>query len=122
MAQSVVVQGTSPQTVVLGEEVIEFIDVGQQGPPGSAGIGFPVGGTTGQQLAKVDDTDYNTIWVDPPTGSNAYGSLIGDTGTATAVGSESITFTGADTSIKTTVTNGTDTVEFEVDVVDGGYY
>ena len=33
-----------------------------------AGQGVPAGGTTGQILAKVDETDYNTHWIDAPGG------------------------------------------------------
>lgn len=33
-----------------------------------AGQGVPSGGTTGQILAKADDTDYNTGWIDAPSG------------------------------------------------------
>lgn len=33
-----------------------------------SGQGVPSGGTTGQILTKADDTDYNTEWVDPPSG------------------------------------------------------
>ena len=36
---------------------------GMDGTDGTNGIGIAVGGTTGQVLAKVDDTDYNTRWV-----------------------------------------------------------
>jgi len=39
------------------------------GPSGSAGIGVPTGGTTGQVLTKDTSTDYDTSWqtpVDPP--------------------------------------------------------
>lgn len=39
---------------------------GPQGPAGldgSDGFGVPPGGTTGQVLAKIDNTDYNTQWV-----------------------------------------------------------
>ena len=46
---------------------------GPQGPagtPGANGQGVPVGGTTGQVLAKVDATDYNTQWVTPSTGGS----------------------------------------------------
>lgn len=35
---------------------------GDQGDPGADGVGLPVGGTTGQVLAKVDGTDYNVVW------------------------------------------------------------
>ncbi len=36
---------------------------GPQGPAGTNGVGVPAGGTTGQVLAKIDGTDYNTQWV-----------------------------------------------------------
>jgi len=35
---------------------------------GPAGEGVPVGGTTGQVLAKVNATNYNTQWVNSGTG------------------------------------------------------
>ena len=34
--------------------------------PGPPGGGLPPGGTTGQVLAKIDETDYNVEWIDPP--------------------------------------------------------
>lgn len=37
-------------------------------PGGGGGAGVPAGGTTGQVLAKVDDTDYNTEWATPAEG------------------------------------------------------
>lgn len=43
-------------------------DAGEKGDPGENGVGVPVGGTAGQVLAKVDDTDYNTQWVDQTGG------------------------------------------------------
>lgn len=54
-------------------------DIGPEGPagsPGSPGVGVPTGGTTGQILAKDTDTDYDTEWIDPPSGG---GVAIGDT-------------------------------------------
>ena len=48
---------------------------GPQGPagtPGANGQGVPVGGTTGQVLAKVDGSDYNTQWVTPSASAAAY--------------------------------------------------
>jgi hypothetical protein len=38
---------------------------GAAGPTGATGPGVVVGGTTGQVLAKIDDTNYNTQWVTP---------------------------------------------------------
>lgn len=36
---------------------------GEVGPTGPAGVGVPTGGTSGQVLAKIDGTNYNTQWV-----------------------------------------------------------
>ena len=49
---------------------------GVTGPTGPNGIGVPVGGTTGQVLAKIDATDYNTQWVNQTGGGG--GSFNGD--------------------------------------------
>lgn len=46
------------------------------GPPGADGAdgqGVPVGGTAGQVLAKIDGTNYNTEWVNAPTGGGSSG-------------------------------------------------
>ena len=51
--------------------------VGPQGPAGvngtngTNGVGVPTGGTTGQVLAKVNGTDYNTQWITPSSGSSS---------------------------------------------------
>ena len=37
---------------------------GPAGAAGAAGVGVPVAGTTGQILAKIDATNYNTEWID----------------------------------------------------------
>ena len=42
---------------------------GETGPQGPAGPGVVAGGTAGQVLTKVDNTDYNTEWKDA-TGGN----------------------------------------------------
>jgi len=41
---------------------------GATGPQGDPGEGVPVGGTTGQVLAKATDSDYDTEWVDQSGG------------------------------------------------------
>lgn len=46
---------------------------GADGADGAPGQGVAVGGTAGQLLAKVDATDYNTEWVDAPTGGGGGG-------------------------------------------------
>lgn len=40
-----------------------------QGPPGPPGVGVPPGGTTGQTLTKLSDSDYDTGWRTPTGGS-----------------------------------------------------
>lgn len=44
---------------------------GSTSPEGAVGGGLPVGGTATQLLAKIDATDYNVEWVDPPAGGGA---------------------------------------------------
>ena len=41
---------------------------GPAGTPGTNGQGVPTGGTTGQVLAKINATDFNTQWVTPSGG------------------------------------------------------
>lgn len=41
---------------------------GAQGAAGTDGVGIPEGGVTGQVLAKVDNSDYNTQWVNQTGG------------------------------------------------------
>lgn len=41
-----------------------------KGETGANGQGVPTGGTTGQVLAKVDGTDYNTEWITPSGGGS----------------------------------------------------
>lgn len=36
---------------------------GEQGEQGDPGVGVPVGGTTGQVLAKASNADYDTLWI-----------------------------------------------------------
>jgi hypothetical protein len=47
---------------------------GPAGPAGADGAdqGVPTGGSTGQVLAKIDGTDFNTEWVDQSGGSPSY--------------------------------------------------
>lgn len=46
-----------------------------QGPPGPPGIGVPPGGTTGQALMKLSDSDYDTGWRTPTGGGGTVQSV-----------------------------------------------
>lgn len=48
--------------------------VGPQGPAGADGVGVPAGGATGQVLAKSSGTDFDTAWIDAPSGSGGAGA------------------------------------------------
>jgi hypothetical protein len=50
-------------------------DTGDTGPAGTAGHGIVTGGTTGQVLSKIDNTDYNTEWVNPGGVDISFGTL-----------------------------------------------
>lgn len=78
---------------------------GADGADGAPGVGVPIGGTTGQVLAKNSNTDYDTEWVDAATGGGgaAWGGITGtladQTDLATALNgkaSSSHTHTAAD--------------------------
>lgn len=47
---------------------------GEQGPQGEPGVGVPIGGTIGQILSKFSNDDYDTTWIDAPSGGG--GSVI----------------------------------------------
>lgn len=52
----------------LGGSPLDWVDTGinLKGATGAAGLGVPVGGTTGQVLSKISGTDNDTAWVDAP--------------------------------------------------------
>ena len=50
---------------------------GPTGSTGPAGPGVPTGGTAGQVLAKIDNTNYNTQWVNAGTSTVAWGNITG---------------------------------------------
>lgn len=68
------IDGASAYTIAVqygfvGDEAAWLASL--EGAAGADGVGVPAGGTTGQVLAKVDDTDYNTQWVDGGAGGSA---------------------------------------------------
>lgn len=75
--------------------VASFNVLGVQGPPGAAGQGVPVGGTTGQALVKASDSDFDTAWT----------SVSGVGGDATNLG-----YTAAPTNGTVTSDTGTDAI------------
>ena len=50
-----------------GDENNTAVEINVKGDPGP---GVAAGGTAGQVLSKVDGTDYNTQWIDPPGGND----------------------------------------------------
>jgi hypothetical protein len=52
-------------------------DTGLTGPQGPAGPGVPVGGSTGQVLAKASAADHDTTWATPSGGITDHGDLAG---------------------------------------------
>lgn len=55
---------------------------GAPGEKGDPGAGVVPGGTTGQMLTKASDSDFDTMWTDPPAGGGSSGvsSFKGRTG------------------------------------------
>jgi len=51
-------------SIKRSNRVIKVQRVGKRGIKGDTGEGVPVGGTTGQVLAKNSNTDFDTKWVD----------------------------------------------------------
>ncbi|OGS77099.1 MAG: hypothetical protein A3G95_03280 [Flavobacteria bacterium RIFCSPLOWO2_12_FULL_31_7] len=62
-----------------------YVCNGTQGTTGTSGQGVPTGGTTGQVLAKVNATDFNTQWVTPTSGSGATLDLLATNTSSTAI-------------------------------------
>jgi len=76
-----------------GEQGIQ----GEQGPQGEQGLpgeGVPPGGTTGQILAKTSDDDYDTQWIDAPSGGTGGCVEIQDEYTSVTNCAKSINFVG----------------------------
>lgn len=80
-------------------------DTGSAGPAGAAGAAGPgvaSGGTVGQVLSKHTDSDYDTIWIDPPaTGAVAPDGIV--TGLALSISGLNITVAAGQWRITNTV-------------------
>ena len=94
---SIIVTGKESEIIVSSEEqkVIvtssnPVVEVSAGGLPGKNGEGVPTGGSAGQVLAKIDDDDYNTEWIDAGTSSLTWIDVAGDveyTGVETTIAS-----------------------------------
>jgi nitrogen fixation protein len=95
--------------VIVNDEIvnIDVIDepvlvnvINSPGVPGAPGVGVPVGGTTGQVLAKNSNTNYDTEWVDVSGG--AWGTITGTLSNQTDLQSAlnaKVPYTGATTNV-----------------------
>ena len=104
---------------------------GSAGTPGANGQGVPVGGTTGQVLAKVDGTDYNTQWVTPSAAASAYPNIelnirnnISQSITSLGNGTSAnqITFSGSSSNTTLTGGNTWNGNTFTVGATGAGWY
>jgi len=59
----------------VGRDGVDGID-GAPGEKGDPGEGVPPGGTENQILAKLSNNDYETVWIDAPTGGGGGGLTI----------------------------------------------
>jgi nitrogen fixation protein len=95
--------------VIVNDEIvnIDVIDepvlvnvVNSPGVPGAPGQGVPVGGTTGQVLAKNSNTNYDTEWVDVTGGAwgTITGTLSNQTDLQNALNAK-VPYTGATTNV-----------------------
>jgi hypothetical protein len=59
----------NPIEVNVTDQIISISQTGLQGPQGPAGPGVPMGGTSGQILAKNSSTNYDTLWINNAVGT-----------------------------------------------------
>ena len=107
-----------PVLVSVTDQIIEVEASGAAGPQGPAGAGVAAGGTTGQVLSKLSNTNYDTVWVNAGAGTVYSVNASGSTGISvtggpiTGAGTLTITNTAPDqivglTSAGTAVITGT---------------
>ena len=111
-------------------------DTGAQGPKGDtgatgpAGPGVASGGTTGQILAKASGTDYDTEWINPPSGGNTKGMIrIGGSSNITmsfktngALSPDFMTYITPTNSVAVASISGGATFLLSVEVVEDGIW
>lgn len=69
-------------TITNGNKVI-VKSSGTPGPAGADGVGVPAGGTAGQTLQKIDNTDYNTQWSNAGSGDVIAANNLSDLASST---------------------------------------
>lgn len=60
---------STTQVDITVENNVVTLNLLNTGPQGAAGVGVPVGGTTGQVLAKNSNTNYDTHWITDAAGT-----------------------------------------------------
>ena len=95
-------QGPQGIQGIQGEQGIQGPQ-GETGATGATGPGVASGGTAGQILSKVDGTDYNTEWVNPPEGGGS--DELAFRNNSGATGGYAFTFTVNETSINSSITS-----------------
>jgi hypothetical protein len=83
MGIDVTVTDQNVQVSTSGQTVNASVS-GGVGPAGPAGQGVPVGGTTGQVLAKASGTNYDTTWTTPTGGGGGGGAATAVVGRSNA--------------------------------------
>lgn len=73
--ESVAIDNDGYMTITFTDDTSWTSDVSVKGPQGTAGVGVPTGGTTGQVLAKKSGSDYDTEWVNQSGGGGGTGSV-----------------------------------------------
>ncbi len=63
MSDITVIVNEYPQQVEVSASIQTGLSLQQQGTQGPAGPGVPAGGATGQLLAKIDNTSFNSEWI-----------------------------------------------------------
>ena len=107
-------------TGATGSQGIQGIQgvAGTNGTNGTNGVGVPTGGTTGQVLSKVDATNYNTTWIDPPEGGGTGGYTESSTAPISpVVGDEWFDLT--DGTLYKRVSDGVDALWMSVNSISG---
>lgn len=83
-----VIYDDSEVNINIQTKSIRLDNLGVVGPQGDAGEGVPVGGTTGQVLAKASNTNYDTEWITAAGGSTTKIAIIEDRKATTVNGGD----------------------------------